>query len=390
MENSNRLKFLRALVALGLLAGIFFSFELWFPIARTFPRAPLIFSLPENLFFPFERLLASILIIALLGIIFNPRRNIFSVAAMASLALLIVFDQNRLQPWIYQYLLLLVVLTAHDWHSSDEQAANQTIGLAQIVIAALYFWSGLQKLNFSFSHETLPLLLAPLEKIFPSLQPPFVFPGIALALIETLIGCGLFFRKTRNWSVFSAALMHLMIAGLLIANAYNSIVWIWNAVLIPAVFIAFWQSEVTFRLTIRAASNWKTKAAKAIVAASVLLPVLSFFGCWDVFLSGALYSGNVEIGVVRVNEDLFEKLPPKARETVFQTKASGEKILPLREWALNELNVPAYPEHRVFRATARRVCELASDKTQIELVIKERPAMLDGSYRLTRLDCANF
>jgi hypothetical protein len=117
---------------------------------------------------------------------------------------------------------------------------------------------------------------------------------------------------------------------------------------------------------------------------------LSFFGLWDMYLSGALYSGNVEIAVIRINAQTLEKLPPKARESVFQTKSAEEKMLPLFEWALAEMNVPVYPEKRVFRQVGAEVCKLASDKNQVELIIKERPAILDGSFKVKRITCAEL
>jgi hypothetical protein len=55
-----------------------------------------------------------------------------------------------------------------------------------------------------------------------------------------------------------------------------------------------------------------------------------------------------------------------------------------------ELNVPPYPEPRVYRHLTRHVCKLAEDKSEVELVMKERPAILDGSYQVTRMSCAQL
>lgn len=389
MKNLKRLTLLRIVVCAGWLAGICFSFELWFPLNRTFPRAPALFELPENAVVPVERLLSLILVISLVSIIFFPRRKIFSISAIVSLILLIFFDQTRLQPWVYQYLLVLIVAAVPDW-TEDETAARQALGLAQILLAALYFWSGAQKLNFSFAHEILPMLLSPLESLLPSLRAPLVLPALAVALTESLIGVGLLCRRTRNLSVWLAAAMHAIILGLLIAKNYNSVVWVWNAALILLVFISFWRSDASFKQTIQTARGGERKLIKSIVAASVLLPVLSFAGWWDMYLSGALYSGNTEVAVIEINEDFFEKLPPRARATVFRTKAGEAQILPLLEWSINELNVPAYPERRVSEEAARQACRLTSDKNQIELIIKQRPAILDGSYKVTRIGCAEL
>lgn len=333
---------------------------------------------------PFEWTFSSILVGSLLLIIFSTRPRIFLFAAVVSLALLSFFDCLHLQPWAYQYLLLFVVFSRHDWQTGDEAANNQTLGLAQIIIAGLYVWSGAQKMNFSFAHDVLPALLAPVQTIFPSIALPFVFLGIVIPATESLIGCGLFFRKTRNAAVCFAVLMHSFILSLLIAKDYNSIVWIWNFTLIFALVFGFWQSPVSMK---EAIFKGKFTPVKLVVVANLLLPVLNFFGLWDYFLSGAYYSGNIEIPAVRINEEVFEKLPPTAKASVFETKTSGQKILPLFEWSINDTNAPVYLEQRVFRQITREICKLADDKSQIDLVIRERPAILDGRYKTTVINC---
>jgi hypothetical protein len=366
------------------------SLELWFPISRAFPRAPVLFALPENSVVFFERLLAVVLAASLVLTIISRRWKIFSLIAAAALAVLIFFDQTRLQPWVFQYWLLIVVLAFGKTQAADEDASRQTLSLVQISIAALYFWSGAQKLNYTFAHETLPKLLAPLENLFPAVQIPFVFLGVTIALIESLTGIGLLFRKTRRVAVCAAIATHLVILTLLVARNYNHIVWIWNAALVAIVLFAFWRSEISLKPSIRTAGDWREKLIKTIVAASVLLPALSFFGFWDMFLSGALYSGNVEVAVIRTDENLFAKLPPKAQAVVFQTKNGGERMLPLVEWSIAETRVPVYPERRVFRQVFGEVCRLAGDESKPELIIKERPAIFDGSYKVARIDCAGL
>lgn len=367
--------------------GIIFSHELWFPIYRTFPRSPLIFALPESFVVPFEWIVSSILVISLILTISLPKPKTFLQIIIASILLLFFFDQLHLQPWAYEYLLILTVFYWHDWKSEDDSASNRTIGLVQIIIAGIYIWSGIQKLNFNFSNDILPSLLIPIQNLFPSFQPPFQVLGIIIPLTESLIGLGLLFRKTRNIAVIFALTMHLIILSLLIAKNYNSIVWFWNLTLIFADVFAFWKSDVSLKEILKVE---RFAARKFIVLAAVSLPILNFFGNWDSFLSGAYYSGNVEIPAIRINEEVFEKLPPTAKSAVFQTKTTGEKILPPFEWSIADTNAPVYLEERVFRQITLEICKLATDKTQIELIIRKRPAILDGNYEVKRITCAEL
>ncbi|MBX7174448.1 MAG: hypothetical protein K1X72_25975 [Pyrinomonadaceae bacterium] len=385
--NSNRFKLLLITICLGLLLGIAFSHELWFPINRTFPRSPLIFALPESFAVAFEWIVSSILVFSLILAISLPKPKTFLLIIIASILLLFFFDQMHLQPWAYEYSLIFAVYFWHDWENEDESAKNRTIGLAQIIIAGIYCWSGLQKLNFNFSHDILPSLFIPIQNLFPSLQIPFGFLGIAIPLTEFLIGCGLIFRKTRNIVVILAISMHLIILSLLIAKNYNSIVWFWNLTLIFADIFAFWKSEISLKEILQLE---KYSARKLIVLAAVSLPILNFFGYWDSFLSGAYYSGNTEIPAIYINDEVLEKLPPIAKSTVFQTQTTNKKVLPPFEWSIADTNAPVYLEERVFRQVTLEICKLTTDKSQVELIIRKRPAIWDGNYQVKRLSCAEL
>jgi hypothetical protein len=57
---------------------------------------------------------------------------------------------------------------------------------------------------------------------------------------------------------------------------------------------------------------------------------------------------------------------------------------------MTELNVPPYPELRVYKQVTREICKLAKDKNLVQLIVKERPAILDGSYNVIRLKCSQL
>lgn len=255
----------------------------------------------------------------------------------------------------------------------------------------LYFWSGVQKLNYSFGHEVLPQLLTPLQSYLPLNEIRLSLLGLGIPFVEIFTGCGLLLKQTRTLCLWLAIAMHGVLLGLLIGEGRNSIVWVWNAALMITIIVLFWRSTTftwqpfaTWR-----ASNRFGQAARIFAVVCALLPVLSFWGWWDMYLSGALYSGNTPVAVLRVDQRVYEKLPETVKRQVFTTRNS-EQMLPVFEWSMAELNVPPYPERRVFRQLARQVCKLAEDKSDVELVVKERPAILDGSYQVTRTSCAQL
>jgi hypothetical protein len=386
-----RLAALRLALAVAFVSGIVLSLNLWFPTTRSFPRIPIIISLPQKVVPPAEYLLSGLLVAALAAQAFSKFRLKYLIAVIALLTLLILFDQMRLQPWVYQYLLLFTVITLHEWQSRDERSTRLSLSVLQVIIAMFYFWGGVQKLNYSFGDEVLPQLLTPLQNYFPLTEMQMFVLSISVALAEIFTGCGLLLKPTRKLCVWLALAMHAGVLLLLIGQGQNSVVWGWNAALILAVIVLFWRSDAFIWQTF---ANWRLsntfgRVAQIIAVGCALLPILSFWGWWDMYLSGALYSGNTAVAVVRVDKPVYESLPHTAKRQVFTTK-SGEEMLPLFEWSMTELNVPPYPELRVFKQVTREICKSAADKSQVELIVKEKPATLDGSYKVIRMNCSQL
>ncbi|MCA1612915.1 MAG: hypothetical protein LC800_01930 [Acidobacteria bacterium] len=198
-------------------------------------------------------------------------------------------------------------------------------------------------------------------------------------------------RRTRELGVWLALSTHGLVLGLLVVRGHNSVVWAWNAALMLSVVVSFRRSDTFVRQSFarRAAGDAYGRAAQVIAVCCAVLPLASWWGWWDVYLSGALYSGNTAVAVVRVGEGVYERLPETARRQAF-TANGGERMLPVFEWSMAELNVPPYPEPRVYRQIAREVCGFAGDGGGVELIMKGSPARRDGSYQVTRTNCSQL
>src|ERR1044072_1428927 len=98
-----RLRWLRIVVPVAFVCGMLMSPHLWFDMGRSFPRAPIVPSLTLHQDFVIS---IALVVTLILSAIKRPY-----LAASVVLAIMLVFlDQARLQPWVYQYAIMLLLL----------------------------------------------------------------------------------------------------------------------------------------------------------------------------------------------------------------------------------------------------------------------------------------
>ena len=71
-----------------------------------------------------------------------------------------------MQPWVYQYLFMLAALGLFSWRYDDVAGRDLTLNICRFIVASIYFWSGLQKLNPEFFNAHFVWVLAPIQGNF--------------------------------------------------------------------------------------------------------------------------------------------------------------------------------------------------------------------------------
>ncbi len=349
--------------------------RLWVAVNRLYPRAPIV-PLAEA---PLAAEVALLLLVVtglVLGWMERSRSRAAIGVALIALAMLVAADQSRLQPWVYEYALLLAVLGSAASSSDGQYTA---LKVCRSLLVALYFWGAVQKMNVSFVTRTWPEFVGIPARHALWLQsvgwaPPLVELGIALTLAS---------RRLRRVGVAGAVLLHVTNIALLLMSGENSVVWVWNAAMAASVIVLFAGEDPPMPK----ASGRRLRLREVVVLGLAwVMPALSFLGFWDSYLSAALYSGNTLQGVIVIPQASITTLPKVINRNTWQQTAPA--FIDLNRWSYDELNVPAYPAERVLRLVALRACRAYLPAPGGTLLLLGRPDWLNGRRARTTYECA--
>jgi hypothetical protein len=377
---SSRLRWARAVIAIAFAAALLLAPRL-FLATRIYPRVPVVEGWPL-IPAPLDLAVLAALLAALAGVALAPRPRWWAAAATALALILGADDQSRWQPWFYQYVAMLAALAL-------TREIGQMLAAWRVVLVGLYVWSGIQKLNVTFMSHLYPWLVQPLADVLPAgLQRVLLGGWLVVPLAEIAVAIGLLVPRLRPAAVVGAVATHVAVLGLLgpFGHGTNAVVWPWNLAMAALAPLLFWTHEPAATSVLLPRRGGVHAAALALFG---VLPVLSFSGHWDAYLSGALYSGHLKAGALSLTDPVAARLPDPTRRHVVRNQ-TGASALDLWEWSMGELGVPSYPQERVFRAVARDVCRLADRPTDVVLVVFGRPGALTGQREITRRDCASL
>jgi hypothetical protein len=365
-----RILWTRLVVAAGFFVAIFLSEHLWLT-SRNYPLMPVLPGLPQ-IPYPFDYACLAVMGALLVAIASASKPKIYITAFLALVLVLALLDQLRWQPWAYQYAIMLATLAVFYWKGGRYEDETATLNICRLIIASIYFYSGLQKLNSTFAAHIFPELFGGwplLNSIAPTLAklPP---------IMEASIGVGLLTRKLRNFAVVAAILMHLFILMEYGPFGYNhnTVVWPWNFAMIAFDLILFWKTDFSFGDV-----PWKNPFAfqKVVLLLVLILPALSFFGWWDSYLSWSLYSGNVDAANIFCSDDVAAQLPEHLRKYVTHLPNSNNRLT-IGDWTMGELNIPGYPESRIYRRLGAEMCRLTNNSPDLALYIRRKTTLLGG------------
>lgn len=372
---SSQIFWTKIVLILATLSGIVLSSRLWVG-NRLFPTVPLV----ENL--SMSQNIGVIVFAILLGSLFFalifPRPKKFIFIFLIALAMLAIFDQMRWQPWVYQYFLMFFVISFYDFNYKKIIDKNTIYTLLCIFISSIYIWSGLQKTNLVFIYKIFPWIAEPL---WGSMPPKLgLLFGMLVPAFEILIGIALLNKGFRKLGVIMAVSMSLFLLTVLgpLGHNWNSVVWPWDIAMALFAIILFWRKGPSFKdlLPIR-----KLLILKIIVLLVIFMPIMSFFNLFDSYLSWTLYSGNTNSAQIIISDSVKEKLREIELKHTFVIGPEKNR-LDYFMWSFDELNVPTYPESRIYKGITKKLCHTYEENAYgISLIINGKPTLVNRGER---------
>ena len=301
--------------------------------------------------------------------------------ALGLSAWMVLEDQFRLQPWMYQFLLMGFALAACP--------EGQAFALCRLFLVAMYFYSGLSKLNGSFVDEMGQSFLATATGMvgLDSFRWPISWRNaciLAMPCWEIAVAAG-FLLRARRAAMAGAVLQHLALIAILgpWAMGHSAIVLLWNAVLIVQILILFgWPIATSISETRR----WPLAGtARFATLAAALLPLGEPWGLWDAWPSFALYASHVESVSIAINPERRDRLPPSIRNYGMSLGIGAVTLeaMSLGAWSLGERRVPLYPSARAQSGVAEALIARYGDRVILRVGIASRANRRDRKRDVT-------
>lgn len=396
------LDLVQRITALGLLAGVAISWPLWL-LSRELPALPWLEGIPITRA-PWDRVLLAFWAATIIALILTPRRAWPLLGAVAFGAILLLQDIARMQPWAFQYLLMLALILTHRaavLRSVDRAAsAKKTLRAVILLLAALYFYSGLHKISATYVDQAFTELVRPIAAALAIPNPVVRSLGYASIPLEISLGIGLLIPRTRRLVAIAATVMHICILVCLspLGRNENPVVWPWNLAMIALLWTIALRSPAQVppaQPTDHAASANRPLVGRcvvgAVLVAACLLPAAGLADRWPAYMSWALYAGREPHIILAMPESTFRATPPDMVRVARTLKSDATPhAVFLSDWISAQTHARPFPELWYQEAIARRVLQRFSSLDGLQVVRISRPDRLTGADSITSVPAAEF
>ncbi len=362
MSETNKIQVVTVLILVSCFIQFYLSRELWVPLNRDFPLIPFFEFLPLRLNHFLRILLISLMGVSLIFAVIFPNKKMYLLLFSIPAMLFILEDAMRLQPWFYIHVIMISLI------AFEKTITQQNVmRLLKLIVIAIYFWGGFNKLNIAFAWEVFPWLIEPtglgefyylgFDNLNSFPLPAANYIAFVIPIVEIAIAIFLFIPRFRNFGLALCIITHLFSLYSIgpLGQNWNIVVWPWNFEMPILCWLLFYgvREENYFQ---KYGLALKSKVGILILFLFLVAPTLSFFGKWDKGMAMHLYSGNssqMKFYFEGFQEQLVNSsfAPYLSLDTVSMTS-----FMKVRYWADAQLGTPMYSEPRYLKKVGAYLC----------------------------------
>jgi hypothetical protein len=362
---ARRVARLRGVLGLAMLVMLSLSGPLWVG-AGGFPQVPFLGPrlgvMPPGISWALFVALLVAVVLAAVGIAWRASMGV----SLVLLAVFVLWDQHRFQPWVYQYLMTGLLLAA--------LPEREALWYVRWWFVALYVHSGLSKLDVSFcdglGFQFLRTAVRPVG-LDPSAWPRLArnLAVLAMPAGEIAIAAALLVSATRRLGRIGAVGLHLALLGILgpWGLRHSAIVLIWNLATMVEVWIAFGPERAEDAVT-SGPEPALGRFVRVVFWAGVVLPLGERQGLFDPWPSHALYASHVARTDVYLLEDERDEYPEAIRRHLEPAGPGPWCRLNLTAWSRAVRGVPVYPSSRACNGLAEALAARYGGRRLIRVV----------------------
>jgi hypothetical protein len=373
MRLTHRLELIKLTILLGILTSVILSFNLWAG-DRWFPKTTFIenyIGMPVRYDYVNFCVLLTLLFLSSIY-----QKKTATILLVLFCIYLCVDDQNRLQHWFYNYVVMLCILLFYKNRVDEPNNYTAIFISLQLLVSLIYIFSGIQKMNSTFVPNTFSLIVHNFDAILSTRQLNMLVKfGYAVPFIEVCFGVFLLIKPIRFIIVPIVILMHVLLLITIAPsnNDYHYMIWPWNVMMIVLVLLLF--AKVNKERFFDISFLFKSFSFFIVIVFMLICPVFSLNNKYDSFLSSSLFSSNLNKGELLLSNKAYHNLPYYIRR--YCKKNKENYILSIDNWAKDELNAPCVPEFRIYQNVQNYIIRLTKTNSQdVKLNFIEREKLI--------------
>ena len=338
MGNLSTVKWIYNTIIIGLLAGLAVTYKLWIPNTPIPAHSPWL-DVPNFL----EWILVLVLVGSLIVQFFYKQWLLFPILSMLSMVFLCVLNLNRFQPWVYFYLISMLVLSSYSIRYYRFKDWDPVIKAFRWLLIILMLWGGINKLNQNYFTYVSDFALSGVAYNLELASSSLSWIAWPVPFIQILGALALMFRKTRLWGLLLLVINQAFAVLLInIVNHWNLAVAPWNFTVIALLLFCFKKPYDAKEML------WfKHNVFFKILLFSVgTLPLFQAILELPASLPFSLYSGKASYAFVYIenNTEVNLNLPEVALVDL-----GNYTMIDLARWSDHEYHLPLYSSEANFK-----------------------------------------